>query len=71
MIAENASKNVEQDKRLDARVKKDVEQDKELKKQQKIDKQHDEQLQKLQKLTMLGIGLALCALIIAIIALVR
>ena len=71
MIAENASKNVEQDKRLDARVKKDVEQDKELKKQQKIDKQHEEQLKKLQKLTMIGIGLALCALIVAIIALLQ
>ena len=55
LIAENASKNEEQEE--------------ELKKQQKVDKQHDEQLKKLQKLAMLGIGLALCALIVAIIAL--
>ncbi|MBE6699311.1 MAG: hypothetical protein E7584_03605 [Ruminococcaceae bacterium] len=69
MIAENASKNVEQDKRLDARVKKDVEQDKELKKQQKIDKQHEEQIQKIKKLAFLGIALAITALIIALAAL--
>jgi type IV secretory pathway component VirB8 len=70
LIAKNASKNIEQDKQIAAGVKKDVEQDSEIQRQQNVDKQHDEQLKKIKRLAWVGIGLAFCALIVAIIALI-
>ena len=70
LIAENASKNMEQDKQIAAGVKKDVEQDSEIQRQQNVDKQHDEQLKKIKTLAWVGIGIAVCALIVAIIGLI-
>ena len=70
LIAENASKNVEQDKQIAAGVKKDVEQDSEIQRQQNVDRQHDEQLKKIKTLAWVGIGIAVCALIVAIIGLI-
>lgn len=69
LIAENASKNVEQDRQIAEGAKKDVEQDSEIQRQQNVDRQHDEKLKRLQILTLVGIGIALCSLIIAIIGL--
>ena len=69
LIAENASKNVEQDKQIAAGVKKDVEQDSEIQRQQNVDKQHDEQLKKIKTLAWAGLGIAVCALVIAIVGL--
>ena len=70
LIAENASKNLEQDKQIAAGVKKDVEQDSEIQRQQNVDRQHDEQLKKIKTLAWVGIGIAVCALIVAIIGLI-
>ena len=69
LIAENASKNVEQDKQIAAGVKKDVEQDSEIQRQQNVDRQHDEQLKKIKTLAWAGLGIAVCALVIAIVGL--
>ena len=69
LIAENASKNAEQDKQIAEGVKKDVEQDSEIKRQQKVDSQHEEQLKKLRTLGWIGIEIAVCALIVAIVGL--
>ena len=69
LIAENASKNVEQDEQIAAGVRKDREQDSEIQRQQKVDKQHDEQLKKAKTLALIGIGIAVCALIVAIVSL--
>ena len=66
LIAENASKNVEQDEQIAAGVRKDREQDSEIQRQQNVDKQHDEQLKKAKTLALIGIGIAVCALIVAI-----
>ena len=66
LIAENASKNVEQDEQIAAGVRKDREQDSEIQRQQNVDKQHDEQLKKIKTLAWIGIGIAVCALIVAI-----
>lgn len=80
LIAENATKNaeqdeqiaagiqkdVEQDERITVSAQKDVEQDSEIQRQQKVDKQHDEQLKKIKTLAWIGIGIAVCALIVAI-----
>ena len=70
LIAENASKNVEQDKQIAAGVKKDVEQDSEIQRQQNVDKQHDAELKKIKTLVWLGLGIAIAALIVAVIALI-
>ena len=51
-------------------VKKDVEQDSEIQRQQNVDKQHNEQLKKIKTLAWIGIGIAVCALVIAIIGLI-
>ena len=69
LIAENASKNVEQDEKIAASVKKDLEQDNEIHRQQDVDRQHDELLKTVRNLALLGIGIAVIALIISIIAL--
>jgi hypothetical protein len=69
LIAENASKNEEQDEQIAAGAKKDKEQDREIQRQRKVDKMHDEQLRKIKALALIGVGIALCALIIAIIGL--
>ena len=69
LIAENASKNVEQDEQIAAGVKKDREQDSEIQRQQNVDKQHDEQLKKIKALALIGVGIAVFALIVAIIGL--
>lgn len=66
LIAENATKNVEQDEQIAAGVRKDREQDSEIQRQQNVDKQHDEQLKKAKTLALIGIGIAVCALIVAI-----
>ena len=69
LIAENASKNVEQDEQIAAGVKKDREQDSEIQRQQNVDRQHDEQLKKVKTLAWIGIGIAICALVVAIVGL--
>lgn len=69
LIAENASKNVEQDEQIAAGVKKDREQDSEIQRQQNVDRQHDEQLKKIKTLAWIGIGIAICALVVAIVGL--
>ena len=66
LIAKNASKNVEQDKQIEAGVRKDIEQDSEIKRQQDIDRQHDEQIKKLKTLVWISLGIAICALVVAI-----
>ena len=71
LIAENALKNVEQDEQISAGVRKDKEQDSEIQRQQNVDKQHDEQLKKLKALVWLGIGIAVCALVISIIGFIN
>ena len=71
LIAENALKNVEQDEQISAGVRKDKEQDSEIQRQQNVDKQHDEQLKKLKVLVWLGIGIAVCALVISIIGFIN
>ena len=55
LIAKNTSKNIEQDS--------------EIQRQQNVDKQHDVQLKKIKVLALIGIGIAVCALIVAIIGL--
>lgn len=55
LIAKNTSKNIEQDS--------------EIQRQQNVDKQHDAQLKKIKVLALIGIGIAVCALIVAIIGL--
>ena len=62
---------MEQDKQIAAGVKKDVEQDSEIRRQQNVDRQHDEQLKKIKTLAWIGIGIAICALIVAVIALLQ
>ena len=69
LIAENASKNLEQDEQIAAGVKKDKEQDSEIQRQQNVDRQHDEQLKKIKTLALIGMLIAVCALIVAIIGL--
>ena len=56
LIAKNASKNAEQDS--------------EIQRQQNVDKQHSKQINKIKALAWVGIGIAFCALIIAIIGLI-
>ena len=56
LIAENASKNTEQDI--------------EIQRQQNVDKEHDAQLKKIKRLAYVGIGVAVAALIVAVIALI-
>ena len=70
LIAENASKNLEQDKKIADSVKKDIEQDNEIQRQQNIDKQHDKQLKHIKTLALIGFGIATLALIISIIGLI-
>ena len=70
LIAENASKNIEQDKQIAAGVKKDVEQDSEIQRQQNVDKQHDAELKKTKTLAWLGLGVAIVAFVVAVIALI-
>ena len=70
LIAENSTKNIEQDAQIAAGVRKDVEQDNEIQRQQNIDKEHDAQLKKIKTLAWLGLGIAICALIVAIIGLI-
>ncbi|MGN0247200.1 MAG: hypothetical protein ACI4DK_14715 [Lachnospiraceae bacterium] len=55
LIAENASKNMAQDN--------------EIARQQKVDERHDEQLKKVKTLAWIGVAIAACALVIAIIGL--
>lgn len=55
LIAENASKNVEQDS--------------EIQRQQDVDKRHDEQLKKIKMIAWIGFGVAVCALVVAIVGL--
>jgi hypothetical protein len=50
-------------------VKKAVEQDSEIQRQQNVDRQHDEQLKKIKTLAWAGLGIAVCALVIAIVGL--
>lgn len=80
LIAENASKNVEQDEKIAEGVKRDSEQDKEIRRQQKVDKKHDDQIKELRSLIddqiknirsllYIGIGIAILALILAVISL--
>jgi len=69
-IAENSTKNIEQDEQIAAGVKKDLEQDSEIQRQQNIDKEHDSQLKKIKTLAWWGVGIAVAALIVAIIALI-
>ena len=70
LIAENASKNVEQDARIAAGFRKDIEQDDEIQRQRNIDKEHDAQFKKIKALAWLGVGISVVALIVAIIALI-
>ena len=69
LIAENASKNEDQDEQIKAGVNKDIEQDDKIKRQEGVDKQHDEQLKKIKRIAQSGLCIAICALIIAIIGL--
>ena len=71
LIAENASKNVEQDEKIAAGVQKDIEQDNEIQRQQDVDRQHDELLKFVRNLALIGIGIAVIALILSIIALLQ
>ena len=71
LIAENASKNVEQDEKIAAGVRKDIEQDNEIQRQQDVDRQHDELLKFVRNLALIGIGIAVIALILSIIALLQ
>ncbi len=55
LIAEISSKNMEQDS--------------EIQRQQAVDKRHDEQLIKTKTISWVGIGIAVCALVVAIVGL--